>query len=139
MVLPPIRPWVYECSNVPIDRVKNEESLYYDLILSVDFSKPNFSDITHDIIDVIQRLGDVIDPATGKPVVADRYRSEIERTSKLYGESKSTLSRYEDRLWYVLFKYWQETKLLAQISKAIIGFIGNIFSFLWFFFSHTRY
>ena len=59
------------------------------ILIQNDISKPNFSDITHDIIDVIQRLGDVIDPATGEPVVADRYRSEIERTSKLYGESKS--------------------------------------------------
>ena len=46
-------------------------------------------DITHDIIEVVQRIGDVIEPTTNEPVVADRYRNEIERTSQLYGKSKS--------------------------------------------------
>ena len=46
-------------------------------------------EITHNIIDVIFKLGDVIEPTTGKPVVADRYRDEIEKAAKLYGQSNS--------------------------------------------------
>ena len=46
-------------------------------------------DITHEIIDVIYKMGDVIDPLTKKAVVADRYREEIDRTAELYGKSNS--------------------------------------------------
>ena len=46
-------------------------------------------DITHEIIDVIYKMGDVIDPLTKKPVVADRYREEIDKMAELYGKSNS--------------------------------------------------
>lgn len=46
-------------------------------------------DITHEITEVIYKLGDVIEPTTKEPVVADRYRHEIEKTAQLYGKSKS--------------------------------------------------
>merc|ERR1711936_297613 len=46
-------------------------------------------DVTHQILEVIYKLGDIIEPTTKKPVVADRYRSEIAKTAKLYGKSNS--------------------------------------------------
>ena len=46
-------------------------------------------DVTHQVLEVIYKLGDVIEPTTKKPVVADRYRSEIAKTAKLYGKSNS--------------------------------------------------
>merc|ERR1711935_1371 len=46
-------------------------------------------DVTHQVLEVIYKLGDIIEPTTQKPVVADRYRSEIAKTAKLYGKSNS--------------------------------------------------
>ena len=46
-------------------------------------------DLTHEIIEVIYKMGDVVDPLKKEPVVGDRYRSEIERTAELYGKSNS--------------------------------------------------
>jgi len=46
-------------------------------------------DITHKVLDVIYKCGDVIEPTTNQPVVGDRYRSEIARTAQLYGKSNS--------------------------------------------------
>ena len=46
-------------------------------------------DLTHEIIEVIYKMGDVVDPLKNEPVVGDRYRSEIERTAELYGKSNS--------------------------------------------------
>ena len=45
--------------------------------------------MTHKVLEVIYKLGDIIEPTTKKPVVADRYRSEIAKTAKLYGKSNS--------------------------------------------------
>lgn len=44
--------------------------------------------ITHKVESVVYKLGDVVDPITGKAVIADRYRDEIEETSELYGKTK---------------------------------------------------
>ena len=46
-------------------------------------------DLTHEILEVIYELGDVIEPTSQQPVVGDRYRSEIAKTAQLYGKSNS--------------------------------------------------
>ena len=46
-------------------------------------------DLTHEILEVIYELGDVIEPTSQQPVVGDRYRSEIAKTAQLYRKSNS--------------------------------------------------
>ena len=48
-------------------------------------------DLTHEILEVIYKLGDVIEPTSQQPVVGDRYHSEIAKTAQLYGKSNSDL------------------------------------------------
>ena len=43
-------------------------------------------DVDHAVEEVIYRLGDVVDPLTKEPVVVDKYRSQLKRTSELYGK-----------------------------------------------------
>ncbi|XP_011703285.1 PREDICTED: 28S ribosomal protein S17, mitochondrial [Wasmannia auropunctata] len=45
--------------------------------------------ITHEVVEVIYPLGDIIDPITGKGVVANKYRDEIEELNELYGKENS--------------------------------------------------
>lgn len=45
--------------------------------------------ITHTIEKVVYKLGDVCDPVTGKMVVKEQYRDDMEETNRLYGKSKS--------------------------------------------------
>merc|ERR1712037_553743 len=49
----------------------------------------SMKDLTHEILEVIYELGDVIEPTSQQPVVGDRYRSEIAKTAQLYGKSNS--------------------------------------------------
>ncbi|KAG5326800.1 RT17 protein, partial [Acromyrmex heyeri] len=46
--------------------------------------------ITHEVVEVIYPLGDIVDPVTGKEIVGCRYREDIEEMSKLYGKKDST-------------------------------------------------
>ena len=46
-------------------------------------------DLTHEILEVIYKLGDVIEPTSQQPVVGDRCHSEIAKTAQLYGKSNS--------------------------------------------------
>ncbi|KAG5327245.1 RT17 protein, partial [Pseudoatta argentina] len=46
--------------------------------------------ITHEVVEVIYPLGDIVDPVTGKEIVGCRYREDIEEISKLYGKKDST-------------------------------------------------
>ncbi|XP_011875518.1 PREDICTED: 28S ribosomal protein S17, mitochondrial [Vollenhovia emeryi] len=46
--------------------------------------------ITHEVVKVVYPLGDIVDPVTGKEVVATRYREDIDEESKLYGKVDST-------------------------------------------------
>ncbi|XP_011169220.1 28S ribosomal protein S17, mitochondrial [Solenopsis invicta] len=45
--------------------------------------------ITHEVVEVVQPLGDIVDPVTGKEVVASRYREDIEEEAKLIGKTNS--------------------------------------------------
>ncbi len=46
-------------------------------------------DVTHSILEVIYKLGDVFDPISREAVVGDRYRNEMKRVKELYGPSNS--------------------------------------------------
>ncbi|XP_077263721.1 mitochondrial ribosomal protein S17 [Temnothorax americanus] len=46
--------------------------------------------ITHEVVEVVYPLGDIVDPVTGKEVVASRYREDIEEETELYGKEDST-------------------------------------------------
>lgn len=45
--------------------------------------------ITHKIEKVVYKMGDVVDPITGKSVVASEYREQIEAANELFGKSES--------------------------------------------------
>lgn len=49
-------------------------------------TKPKELPITHHVIEKIYSIGDVKDPISGKMVVGEKSREDIERTAKLYGE-----------------------------------------------------
>ncbi|XP_018303862.1 28S ribosomal protein S17, mitochondrial [Mycetomoellerius zeteki] len=46
--------------------------------------------ITHEVVEVIYPLGDIVDPVTGKEIVGFNYREDIEETNKLYGKKDSS-------------------------------------------------
>ncbi|XP_078043873.1 mitochondrial ribosomal protein S17 [Augochlora pura] len=45
--------------------------------------------ITHKVVNVVYPLGDMIDPISGKKIVAGRYRDHIEEDAKLFGKLDS--------------------------------------------------
>ncbi|CAK9806260.1 28S ribosomal protein S17, mitochondrial [Anthophora quadrimaculata] len=45
--------------------------------------------ITHKIVDVVFPVGDIVDPVSGKTIVAGKYRETIQEDAKLYGELES--------------------------------------------------
>ncbi|XP_029047374.1 28S ribosomal protein S17, mitochondrial [Osmia bicornis bicornis] len=45
--------------------------------------------ITHKIVEVIYPLGNVIDPVTGKPVIAAKYRETVQEDAELFGKLPS--------------------------------------------------
>ena len=53
-------------------------------------TKPVQKPITHHIVEIIYSIGSVKDPISGKMVVAEHYRDNLERTAKLYGQSEAT-------------------------------------------------
>ncbi|XP_066584577.1 small ribosomal subunit protein uS17m [Prorops nasuta] len=46
--------------------------------------------ITHEVVEVVYKCGDVIDPISGKHVVAGKYRDEIKEANELYGQLESS-------------------------------------------------
>lgn len=57
-----------------------------DIVLVSQMPEKKTTLITHAVEKILYRLGDVIDPITGKPVVGTQYREEIDARNKLYGE-----------------------------------------------------
>ncbi|CAK9830839.1 28S ribosomal protein S17, mitochondrial [Anthophora retusa] len=51
--------------------------------------------ITHKVVDVVFPLGDIVDPVSGKMIVAGKYRETIHEDAKLYGELDS-MYRYDE-------------------------------------------
>lgn len=45
--------------------------------------------VTHEVLEVMFKLGDVIEPTSNQPVVGERYRQDIEKLPKMFGQSKS--------------------------------------------------
>lgn len=45
--------------------------------------------ITHKVEKIVYKLGDYIDPITGKEVVMNKYREQIEAANELFGKSES--------------------------------------------------
>lgn len=57
--------------------------------------------ITHKVKDIVYPLGDIVDPLTGKKVVAGKFRDHIEEVNKVYGKLPTAFD-YEkapDRGW----------------------------------------
>lgn len=46
--------------------------------------------ITHEIVTLIHEYGDITDPITGKKVVIDQYRDDIDEKNEMYGKLDST-------------------------------------------------
>jgi len=60
--------------------LKIESSLSLIIVPTFFFSVPEQKTklgLTHKVLDVIYKLGDVKDPLTNKPVVIDRYRDQV--------------------------------------------------------------
>lgn len=60
-----------------------------DIVLIEQLPQKLTTLITHKVKEVIYKMGDVVDPLTGKKVVVDNYRDEIEKIAKLYGKTKA--------------------------------------------------
>ncbi|KAL0131890.1 hypothetical protein PUN28_003032 [Cardiocondyla obscurior] len=48
--------------------------------------------ITHEVIEVVYPLGDIIDPVTGKAIVNNNYREDIEEQDRLFGKVDSAFN-----------------------------------------------
>lgn len=57
-----------------------------DVVLVRELSEKKTTLVTHAIEKIVYRLGDVTDPVTNKPVVADEYRDIIAERNELYGK-----------------------------------------------------
>jgi len=54
--------------------------------------KPMPRAVTHQVMEVIYNLGEVVDPLTKKPVIGEKYVDQIQRDIQMYGKSKSDFS-----------------------------------------------
>ena len=57
--------------------------------------KPLGKDVEFKLKEVVHRLGDVIDPVTGKPVVGHQYRDAMEEEAELYGANPNAF-KYDE-------------------------------------------
>lgn len=60
-----------------------------DIVLVRELPEKLTTLITHKIEKLVYKLGDIVDPITGKLVVVGKYREEIERANELFGKSES--------------------------------------------------
>lgn len=65
-----------------------------DAILMERMSHPVRKHVDFQLKQVIHRLGDVVDPLTGKPVIGHRFREDIDAIDEVYGRNKKGF-RYE--------------------------------------------
>lgn len=56
-----------------------------DIVLVREMPEKKTTLITHAVEKIVYKLGDVIDPISNKPVVADQYRDVIDEKNRLYG------------------------------------------------------
>lgn len=57
-----------------------------DIVLVEQLPQKMTTLITHKVKEVVYPMGDVTDPLTGKKVIGDKYRDQIEEVDKVYGK-----------------------------------------------------
>lgn len=60
-----------------------------DIVLVRQLEEKLTTLITHKVEKVVYKLGDVVDPITGKAVVVGKYREQIETANRLFGKADS--------------------------------------------------
>lgn len=60
-----------------------------DVVLVRELPEKLTTLITHKVEKIVYKLGDIVDPITGKLVVVGKYRDEIEEANRLYGKSET--------------------------------------------------
>jgi len=72
------------------DAAETSESAFLQYLAERQFWKEDDKKkpraVTFEILEVIYHLGEVVDPLTQKPVVAEKYVDQIEREGQLYGK-----------------------------------------------------
>lgn len=72
------------------DAAETSESAFLQYLAERQFWKEDDKKkpraVTFEVLEVIYHLGEVVDPLTQKPVVAEKYVDQIEREGKLYGK-----------------------------------------------------
>lgn len=76
-----------------------------DIVLIEELPQKMSKLITHKVKEVVFPLGDIVDPISGKQVVASSFRDDIVDSNKLYGEESSAFN-YEE----APPRGWQEGK-----------------------------
>ncbi|XP_059485831.1 small ribosomal subunit protein uS17m [Neocloeon triangulifer] len=76
-----------------------------DIVLIKSLPKKLTPLIEHEVHRVVYPFGDIKDPITGKKVVSDMYREDIEFVSEMYGKNKDSFN-YEE----APERGWQEDK-----------------------------
>merc|ERR1711973_203671 len=57
--------------------------------------KPKPRAVTFEVLEVIYHLGEVVDPLTQKPVIAEKYIDQLEREAELYGKHPESTFSYK--------------------------------------------
>ncbi|KAF5274630.1 hypothetical protein FQR65_LT04330 [Abscondita terminalis] len=72
-----------------------------DIVLIEKCPEPITRLITHKVKEVVYPLGDIIDPFTGKKVIAGKFRDHIDAVNEIYGKSSTTFDydKAPDRGW----------------------------------------
>ena len=75
---------------------EHDESVFLQYLAEREFwkedQKAKQRGITHEVQEVVYHLGEVTDPLTDKPVIAEKYVDQLEEEADLYGRSESTFS-----------------------------------------------
>ncbi|XP_045605924.1 small ribosomal subunit protein uS17m [Procambarus clarkii] len=56
-----------------------------DIVLIKELPEKMTKDITHSLIKMVYKFGDVTDPITGKKVIMNKYRDQIKERIKMFG------------------------------------------------------
>jgi len=61
-----------------------------------DEGKPKPRAVTFEVLEVIYHLGEVVDPLTQKPVIAEKYIDQLEQEAELYGKHPESTFSYAE-------------------------------------------
>ena len=78
-------------------------------------TKPVDKPVTHHILEKIYSVGDVKDPVTGKMVVGEHSREDLQRAAKLYGDEEDAERFSYDK---APERGWQEGKRAFTRQKT---------------------